>query len=193
MSHPTLPTCTVQGCPGKSSWSEHRLCLIQHFLRALYKDVQVSQREVSTVCVSPNTSCMHCVWRSEWVNIKWAQSVSHPTLPTCTVQGCQVSQCEVSDQCPIQQFLRALYKDVWVSQREVSTVWVLMSIVQGCVVSQCIPVVSLHFKSAAKCLRSLSRHLLQCHPSLVQLLQHYHHCSHLVHHSNTVTLTSVQH
>ena len=187
-----VPRSTVKGCHVRQR-EVSSLCLIQHFLRALYKDVQVSQREVSTVCVSPNTSYVHCVWRSEWVNIKWAQPVSQPTIPTCTVQGCQVSQCEVSDLCPSQQFLRALYKDVWGSQREESTVWVPMSTVQECGVSQCVPVVSLHFKSAAKCLRSLSRHLLQCHPSLVQLLQHYHHCNHLVHHSNTVILTSVQH
>ena len=108
--HPTFSSCTVHGCQGKSAWSEHNLCLIQHFLRAPYKDVQVSQREhhlcfthhvlyalclevwvsqhqVSTICVPSNTSYTHCTrmsgksMRSEW-------SVSHPTIPTCTVQGC---------------------------------------------------------------------------------------------------------
>ena len=82
-----VPRSTVKGCHVRQR-EVSSLCLIQHFLRALYKDVQVSQREVSTVCVSPNTSYVHCVWRSEWVNIKWAQPVSQPTIPTCTVQRC---------------------------------------------------------------------------------------------------------
>ena len=168
MFHPTLPSCTAQRCclsqheettvcvPRSTVKGCHvsqrevsNLCPIQHFLHALYKDVQVSQREVSTVCVSSNTAYVHCVWMSEWVNIKWAQSVSHPTLPTCTVSGC-LSESTSSEQsvshptlptctvsgclskstscehslCPIQHFLRALCLDVWVSQHHVSTLCV---------------------------------------------------------------------
>ena len=104
-----VPRSTVKGCH-VSQREVSNLCPIQHFLRAPCLDVWVSQHQVSTVCVPSNTSNVHCVWMSKWV-IKWAhpipsntsyvhctrmscktmrseRSVSHPTLPTCTVQGC---------------------------------------------------------------------------------------------------------
>ena len=81
-----VPRSTVKGCHVRQR-EVSSLCLIQHFLRALYKDVQVSQREVSTVF--------------------------HPTCPMCTVSG-GLSESTSSEHnlCPIQQFLHALYKDV---------------------------------------------------------------------------------